>query len=320
MIHYVAHSLLPSVHIIVGHSDAAALRIEIYRYLRIAATDDGQAESESLNNRSKAHGVFCLLATYHHTGGAVHLHAELVGTQTVDVVHRDVLRRRIGGEHFLVVHAAGVASGVYVETCSGAVECLHERRHVAQFLARGYESRALMSACRHHTVVEPEVCSPVSEHHTSGPRLGRTQRIVDEFLREEYHTVEPTVEQTAETLAPHTRRCDDRLMVPYHDRTSEQTQGTQKDNELESAVMRGIHGVEMLARGKYEPGIAQHHAPARQSEARTVPYHLNAVGRQSCRSVKEMRRKFSFLHAFAYIRYVLCVIKIYFHAFYVYAA
>ena len=108
-------------------------------------------------------------------------------------------------------------------------------------------------------------------------------------------------------------------MMPYHDRAAEQTQGTQKDDEFESAIMRGIHGIETLARGEYEPGVAQHHAPARQTGTRTVPYHLDAVGRQSCRSVKEMSRKLSRLHPFADVCDVLCVIEIYFHAFCVYA-
>ena len=145
------------------------------------------------------------------------------------------------------------------------------------------------------------------------------ERVIHQFLREEYHAVESPIEQSAETLTHKTLGGDHGLVVPYHHGAAEQTQRAQKDYELESPVMGGIHGVETLARGEYEPCVAEHHAPSGQTGARAVPDYAYAVCLQSGGSVKEMCRKLSRLHPSADVCDVLSVIEIYLHACCLYA-
>ena len=67
--------------------------------------------------------------------------------------------------------------------------------------------------------------------------------MVNDSLGEEYQLVETTVEELSNVLTQSALCLHDGLMVPTDDGLAEKSEGTKKDNKLQSTESRGIDGI-----------------------------------------------------------------------------
>ena len=140
------------------------------------------------------------------------------------------------------------------------------------------------------------------------------QRVVDEFLREEYQAVETFVEEATEQFAQTALRLHDGLMVPHDDGLAEQTEGTQQHHKFESFIVGGVESVVAFAAGEHTPRRVERSLQSGEFVLRrTVVDHVDAVVGKVARSVEKVRRKLALRHATEAILYVLRMVEINLH-------
>ena len=127
-------------------------------------------------------------------------------------------------EHLLIVYTAVALIKVYIKPGVRLVECRHEGFHVSPLPACRYKTDMLVYGMLFHdTVVVVHVGSPMPYMHPLLPCLLRLQGVIIQFLGEEEHIVDTTIEQSAEPFTPLLLWCYYRLVVPDDNRLAKQS-------------------------------------------------------------------------------------------------